>query len=140
MLSSRDIERVQATLPALMAVKSASTEHFYQRLFSHHPELQPMFSSENLQTGKQQLALFEAIVGYVKHLDDLSVLNGVIDHIVHKHQQAGVQPAHYHIVGVHLIETLRELLGADFTSQTEQAWQRAYQQLATLFIEREQTG
>ncbi len=137
MLNNQQIQLVKSTIPLLESAGTAITEHFYQRMFSHNPELQHIFNMSNQQSGRQSFALFSAIAAYAKHLDDLENLLSMVERIAHKHTSMNIQPAHYDIVGLHLIETLRELAPEQFTADIEAAWLAAYQLLAGIFIDKE---
>jgi len=137
MLTDKHIEIIKSTIPLLENAGSALTEHFYQRLFSHNPELQDIFNMSNQQTGRQQVALFEAIAAYAKNIENLSALTSAVERIAQKHTSFNIQAEHYAIVGHHLIETLRELATEAFTPDVEDAWTNAYQFLAGIFINRE---
>lgn len=137
MLSNQHIHVVKSTIPLLENAGSALTAHFYQRMFSHHPELKNIFNLTNQKTGRQQVALFEAIASYAKHIEDLEHLSSAVERIAQKHTSFSIQPEHYAIVGHHLIETLRELAPDAFTTEVEEAWSEAYSFLANIFIERE---
>lgn len=139
MLSQQDITIVKSTIPVLNAAGTAVTEHFYARMFKHNPELEHTFNMTNQKTGKQKTALFDAIVAYANHLDNVAVLEHAVNRISNKHASLHIQPGDYDIVGHHLIETFRELLGADFTPEIESAWTNAYIQLANLFVDKEAT-
>lgn len=138
MLSTATIAIVKSTIPLLESAGVTLTQHFYQRLFKHHPELQNMFNMAHQHNGKQPLALFSAIAAYAKHIDTPAMLQQAITRIAHKHSSLYVQPEHYAVVGHHLIETLRELAPHAFSAEVEQAWREAYQYLAQLFVTKEQ--
>ena len=137
MLTDKHIDIIKSTIPLLENAGPALTSHFYQRLFSHNPELQDIFNMSNQKTGRQQVALFEAIAAYAKNIENLSALTSAVERIAQKHTSFNIQPDHYAIVGHHLIETLRELATAAFTPEVESAWTSAYQFLAGIFINRE---
>lgn len=137
MLSQAHIDIVKSTVPLLQESGTRLTEHFYQRLFRHHPQLQHVFNMSHQKTGRQSFALFSAIAAYAKHLDTPEVLMPMVERIAHKHSSLNIRAEHYPIVGHHLIETLRELLPEQFSAEVEGAWVLAYQQLASLFIRRE---
>lgn len=134
MLSQQHIDTVKATIPLLASAGTAITEHFYQRMFSHNPELKNVFNMTHQKTGGQPAALFNAIAAYATHIDNLEVLTGAVMRIAHKHTSFNIQPDQYDIVGHHLIETLRELAPDAFTKDVEEAWVAAYGQLAGIFI------
>ena len=137
MLTDKHIDIIKSTIPLLENAGPALTSHFYQRMFSHNPELQDIFNMSNQKTGRQQVALFEAIAAYAKNIENLSALTSAVERIAQKHTSFNIQPDHYAIVGHHLIETLRELATAAFTPEVESAWTSAYQFLAGIFINRE---
>ena len=134
MLSQTHIDTVKATIPVLASAGTAITQHFYNRMFTHNPELKDVFNMSHQATGRQPAALFDAIAAYATHIDNLEVLTGAVMRIAHKHTSFNIQADQYAIVGHHLIETLRELLGDAFTPDIEAAWGAAYQQLADIFI------
>jgi len=137
MLTDKHIDIIKSTIPLLENAGPALTKHFYQRLFSHTPELQDIFNMANQHTGRQQVALFEAIAAYAKNIDNLAALTTAVERIAQKHTSFNIQADHYAIVGLHLIETLRELASDAFTADVEEAWTAAYQFLAQIFIGRE---
>ena len=137
MLNNQQISTVKSTIPLLESVGPALTEHFYTRMFEHNPELKDIFNMSNQHTGRQQVALFQAIAAYAKNIENLQVLTSAVERIAQKHTSFYIQPDHYDIVGHHLIETLRELAKDVFTQEIEQAWKAAYAYLAGIFIARE---
>ena len=137
MLNNGQIELVKSTVPLLEASGPAITDYFYNRLFTHNPEAQNIFNMSNQASGKQSFALFSAIAAYAKNLDNVEQLLTMVERIAQKHTSLNIQPAHYDLVGHHLIETLRELVPEQFTKEVEDAWTAAYQELAAIFIHRE---
>ncbi|WP_286270174.1 NO-inducible flavohemoprotein [Thalassotalea hakodatensis] len=138
MLSSQDIKIVQSTLPLIEQAGTQVTDHFYHRMFTHNPELKDIFNLSNQHSGKQKVALFEAIIAYAKNLNNVSVLKHAVERIANKHTSFHIKPDNYVVVGHHLIETMRELLTVHFTQAVEEAWKAAYGVLANLFIHREE--
>nr|WP_114765567.1 NO-inducible flavohemoprotein [Vibrio rhodolitus] len=138
MLNENHITVVKSTIPLLEGAGPALTQHFYQRMFSHNPELKDIFNMTHQKTGRQSVALFEAIAAYAKNIENLSALTQAVERIAHKHTSFNIQAEHYQIVGHHLIETLRELAPQAFTQEVEEAWTAAYLFLAQVFINREE--
>lgn len=138
MLTNQHIHIIKSTIPLLEAGGAALTAHFYQRMFRANPELMHIFNMANQHSGRQQAALFEAIAAYAKNIENLEVLQSAVERIAHKHTSLAIKAEHYAIVGHHLIETLRELLPQQFSSDVEEAWTSAYTFLANIFINREQ--
>lgn len=137
MLNNQHIEIVKSTIPLLESAGPALTQHFYQRMFSHNPELKDIFNMTHQKTGRQGVALFEAVAAYAKNIENLAALTSAVERIAQKHTSFNIQADHYQIVGHHLIETLRELAPEAFTSEVEEAWTAAYLFLAQIFIDRE---
>ncbi|KHT51516.1 NO-inducible flavohemoprotein [Vibrio sinaloensis] len=137
MLNNQHIDIVKSTIPLLESAGPALTAHFYQRMFAHNPELKDIFNMTHQKTGRQSVALFEAVAAYAKNIENLAALTSAVERIAHKHTSFNIQAEHYHIVGHHLIETLRELAPDAFTAEVEEAWTAAYLFLAQIFIDRE---
>lgn len=137
MLSEKTINIVKSTVPLLAQAGTVVTEHFYNRMFSHNPELQDIFNMANQRSGRQQFALFNALAAYAQNIDNLDVLKEALARINHKHASMHILPEHYPIVGGHLIGTLKELIPEQFTPEVEYAWREAYALLADICITEE---
>ncbi|MFQ2101966.1 NO-inducible flavohemoprotein [Aeromonas sanarellii] len=137
MLDQATIAVIKSTIPLLESAGPALTQHFYQRLFSHHPELKDVFNLAHQRSGGQPLALFSAVAAYARNIDNLGALAGAVERIAHKHTGFLIQPEQYHIVGSHLLATLKEMGGNAVTEEVLAAWGKAYGVLADIFIGRE---
>lgn len=129
---------VKATVPVLKEHGVLLTTHFYNRMFTHNPELKHIFNMGNQQNKRQQTALAMAVLAYAEHIEDPSVLFPVVDTIGHKHASLHIRPEHYAIVGKHLIASIAEVLGEAATPELLDAWTTAYNQLAALMTGHEQ--
>ena len=136
MLDAKTIALVRETLPAIAAAGPAVTQHFYQRMLSHNPELKDIFNMSNQASGRQPEALFKALCAYGSHLDTPEALLPAVEKIAQKHVSLSIQPEQYAIVGEHLLGTIRELL--DPGNEVLAAWAKAYGVLADIFINREE--
>ncbi|MEW6484600.1 MAG: NO-inducible flavohemoprotein [Pseudomonadota bacterium] len=136
MLDAKTIALVRETLPAIAAAGPAVTQHFYQRMLSHNPELKDVFNMSNQASGRQPEALFNALCAYGSHLDTPEALLPAVEKIAQKHVSLSIQPEQYAIVGEHLLGTIRELL--DPGDEVLAAWAKAYGVLADIFINREE--
>ncbi|WP_281705316.1 NO-inducible flavohemoprotein [Aeromonas taiwanensis] len=137
MLDQATIAVIKSTIPLLESAGPALTQHFYQRMFSHNPELKDVFNLAHQRSGGQPLALFSAVAAYAKNIDNLGALAGAVERIAHKHTGFLIQPEQYHIVGSHLLATLKEMGGSAVTDEVLAAWGKAYGVLADIFIGRE---
>lgn len=138
MLSESVRQSVKSTIPVLQQSGVALTSHFYARMFKHNPELKQIFNQGHQQGGRQQTALAMAVLAYAEHIDDPSVLAPVLTLIANKHASLGIRAEHYPIVGHHLLESIKEVLGAAADDALISAWGEAYGQLADLLIAEEQ--
>lgn len=137
MLSKKTIATVKATAPVLEVHGEALTRHFYQRMFSHNPEVAPLFNPSNQHAGSQQRALAAAICAYAANIDNLEVLGGAVELIAQKHASLRIKAEHYPIVGENLLASIREVLGDAATDDIINAWAEAYGFLADILIGRE---
>lgn len=134
MLTSEQKTLIKATVPILREHGVALTSHFYQRMFSHNPELKNIFNMGNQQTGKQQMALAMAVLAYAENIEDPSVLLPAVSKIGQKHTSLDIRAEHYPIVGKHLIGSISEVLGEAASPEILDAWSQAYDDLANIFI------
>ncbi len=137
MLSQKTIEIVKATAPVLQKNGNTLTRHFYNRMFSHNPEVLPYFNRANQTAGKQQAALASAICAYAANIDNLGQLKEAVELIAQKHASLQIKAEHYPIVGANLLASIREVLGSAATDEIITAWGEAYGLLADILINRE---
>lgn len=139
MLDQTTRDLVKATAPILKEHGVTLTRHFYARMFTHNPELKPIFNQGHQQAGAQQQALAMAVAAYAEHIEDPSVLAPVLTLVANKHASLGIRAEHYPIVGKHLLASIREVLGEAANDALIQAWAAAYGQLADLLIAQEKS-
>jgi nitric oxide dioxygenase len=133
-MDSRQKELIKATVPTLQTAGALLTGHFYNRMFTHNPELKEVFNMGNQANGRQREALAGAVLAYAEHIDNPGVLINVLKGIGHKHTSLNIEPAQYDIVGRHLIASISEVLGDAATPELLEAWTVAYNELAAIMI------
>jgi nitric oxide dioxygenase len=114
------------------------TRHFYQRMFDEDPGVKAFFNPAHQHSGTQQRALAAAICAYAQHIENPGELASAVALIAHKHASLQILPAHYPIVGKHLLASIREVLGEAATDDVINAWAEAYGVLAGLFVQKEE--
>lgn len=140
MLSEAHRAIVKATVPLLETGGEALTQHFYRLMLSNYPEVRPLFNQAHQASGDQPRALANGVLAYARHIDKLETLGPLVQQIVHKHVSLQVLPEHYPIVGTCLLQAIREVLGPDVaTDEVIAAWAAAYQQLADILIQAEES-
>lgn len=139
MLSEQHRALIKATIPLLEQGGEALTTHFYQKLFRDHPEVKALFNQAHQASGAQPRALANSVLMYARHIDHLEALGPLAAQIVNKHVALQVLPEHYPLVGSCLLQSIREVLGAEIaTDAILEAWGAAYQQLADILIQAEE--
>ncbi len=109
MLDAQTIATVKATIPLLVETGPKLTAHFYDRMFTHNPELKEIFNMSNQRNGDQREALFNAIAAYASNIENPAALLPAVEKIAQKHTSFQIQPEQYNIVGTHLLATLDEM-------------------------------
>ena len=122
LLVKKSWRRVREIDPLLLA------EVFYNRLFSMHPSLRKMFP-ENLEV--QYGRLLDTFNIIVMRLENLDSINQHISDLGARHQDYGTKPEHYALMGQTLIHTLKECLGDEWNTPTEEAWNFCFETLAS---------
>lgn len=133
-LDSKTIEIIKSTVPVLEVRGKEITSRFYQLMFTNHPELLNIFNHANQKLGRQQGALANAVYAAASHIEQLEDILPVVKQIGHKHRSLGVKAEHYPIVGKHLLLAMQDVLGDAATDEVIDAWAKAYQIIADVFI------
>lgn len=137
MLSEQTKEIVKQTVPVLEQYGNEITKVFYEKLFEAHPELLNIFNKSNQKQGKQQTALAQTVLAAAKHIDQLEAIVPNVNQIAHKHRALQVKEEHYPIVGEYLLKAIKEVLGDAATDDIMNAWEEAYGEIASVFIQME---
>ncbi len=140
MLSNAQRALIKATVPLLETGGEALITHFYRTMLGEYPEVRPLFNQAHQASGDQPRALANGVLMYARHIDQLQELGPLVAKVVNKHVSLQVLPEHYPIVGTCLLRAIREVLGEQIaTDEVLEAWGAAYQQLADLLIEAEES-
>lgn len=92
---------------------------FYRNLFTLDPSLRAMFkTSIELQSRK----LMDALSYTIATLENPKALVPILEGLGRRHVAYGTRDEHYETVIAALIQTFKEILGANFTSEISQAW------------------
>lgn len=135
-LTTKALDIVQATLPAVSAAGADFAAHFYKRLFAAHPELLNTFNATNQRAGRQPKAFFSAIAtSAVCVLENGTLPIALLEGVCQKHCALHVEPTQYATFGKHLIETIADLFTPD--QEVLDAWGELYGALADHCMKRE---
>ncbi len=135
MLDRKTIQTIQSTVPVLKKHGTTITSRFYELLFTNHPELLNLFNHSNQHKGRQQGALANAVYAAAVHIDRLEAILPAVKQIAHKHRSLGVKPEQYRVVGENLLKAIKDVLGDAATDEILDAWAKAYQVIADVFIQ-----
>jgi len=133
-LSEKTVEIVKATAPVVAKNAEAITSTMYEIMFANHPEVKEMFKDAEPDQHKKLAA---AVGAYAANIDNLGVLDKAIEKMVSAHIKTRVQPEHYPIVGLSILEAIKKVLGDAATPEIINAWKEAYFFLADILIEKE---
>ena len=133
-LSQQTIDIVKATAAPIAINGEAITTRMYEILFENHPETQVLFQNA---ASDQHKKLAGAVAAYAANIDNLAVLSKAVEKMAQKHVSTMVKPEHYPMVGVSLLQAVKDILGDAATDQVMEAWKEAYFFLADILIARE---
>ena len=99
---------------------------FYERLFTHYPQLQRLFAHTDMQA--QHTRFLVALFQVLDHSTPARIeeVVGGLAQLGERHRGYNVQPEHFPIVGDILLSTLADVLADKWTPEVEQAWADAY--------------
>ena len=133
-LSQNTIEIVKATAAPIAINAEAITTRMYEILFANYPETEMLFQNASPDQHKK---LAGAVAAYAANIDNLAVLSKAVENMAQKHVKTMVKPEHYPMVGVSLLEAVKDVLGDAATDEVIEAWKEAYFFLADILIARE---
>ena len=105
---------------------------FYEKLFTTHPELKPLFATTDM--AKQQKKLINALVLVVENLRSPEALGPVLNALGGRHIGYGVIPKYYGPVGDALLSAFEQSLQQDWTPEVKLAWTDAYRAITALML------
>jgi len=127
-----DARLLRDTLEATLALDDSFPKRFYDRLFSEHPEVIPMFHRNS--PGAQRKMFAQKLTMIVDHMEDEEWLARELGSVAESHARYGVRAEMYTWVGTALIETLREACGEEWSDEAERAWQEAYARITQAIL------
>ncbi len=132
-ITSEELRMVQASLDRLRENFDAHSTYFYDALFRHAPQLRQMFRDDLTGQGMKFMTTLDVIV---QKLDDEDQIAEQYTGLGKSHATMRVHAADFAPMEEALIETMRNALGDDFTSELEHAWRKAYAVVSSNMIRR----
>jgi len=131
-MTPEQIALVKSSWQQVMPMADKAAELFYAKLFELDPELRPLFKGDMEEQGRKLMLMINTAVN---GLDAPEAIVPAVQAMGVRHAGYGVQDAHYDTVGVALLWTLGQGLGASFTPEVKNAWASAYGLLANTMKE-----
>ena len=127
---ARQKELIQGTWVQVGPIADQAAAIFYQRLFEIDPSTRPLFNTTDMV--QQHKKLLQILSVAVSSLDNLGALAKTVEDLGRRHAGYGVKDAHYDSVGVALLWTLEQGLGAAWTPEAATAWKEVYGLLSSI--------
>jgi len=121
---------IQGTWAQVVPIADQAAAIFYQRLFEIDPRTCALFNTTDM--AQQQKKLIQILSVAVSSLDNLGALGKTVEDLGRRHAGYGVKDAHYDSVGVALLWTLEQGLGAAWTPEAAAAWKEVYGLLSSI--------
>ena len=126
-LTPRQVELVAASFATIVPIQDRVASFFYRRLFELDPSLRPLFGGSLAKQGRKLVATLRVAV---TSLDRFEAIAPALEALGRRHAGYGVIDRHYDTVAAALLWTLAQELGAEFTTEVEDAWTACYTLLA----------
>lgn len=130
-LDRTDHPLLRRSLAQAAADPAGFARTFYGHLFRTIPGIRVLFPEDMAQ---QEMKLVQTLAMVVAGIDESERLVPKLRRLGAAHRGYGTKAMHYRHVGESLLATLRELSGETWDDDTELAWQRLYQWVATHMI------
>ncbi|MFO1143132.1 MAG: globin domain-containing protein [Amaricoccus sp.] len=132
-VDAQQIRLVRESLPLIRQRLVPASLDFYENLFAVAPELSKMFRSDLASQGMRFMTTLATIADLLDATDELE---DEARDLARAHAGLGVREAHFAPMGVALMVTMAETLGAAFTPALQAAWHAAYDDFAARMIRR----
>ncbi len=129
-LTDHQRQLVTASFARLVPLSSKATSLFYSRLWEIAPETKPLFHATDMN--QQGMKLMQTLGVTVRSLHDLDSIFPYLRELGQRHIHYGVSKDHFDQVKSALLWTIKECLGRDFTPETQEAWDAAYNLIASM--------
>lgn len=129
-LDERDITLVEHNFAVLMSFSDALAERFYQRLFAEYPAIMPLFKSVTIEG--QHKKLLASMVLLIQHLRDSEMIADYLQGLGVRHQQYGVEAAHYEMFIENWLSVISEFADQEWDEELQQAWKNVLEYVAEL--------
>ena len=127
-----DIETLRYSFRRLSPRADALAQHFYDTLFTRHPEVLPLFAGVDFDDQRRKLVRALALV--VRHLEQPDFLRAYLQGLGAIHLAYGVAPEHYRAVSECLIASLAHTAGSTWSEAEAAAWRTALDDISRTML------
>lgn len=124
-------ERLKKSYELVRAKEVRFGEIFYAKLFDAAPGLRVMFKTD---PAVQARKLMESLDAVVRNLEQPKENAAMLAELGKRHAGYGATPAHYELVVSLLIESMREVLGAEGEGRVLEEWRTALKLISQQMI------
>ena len=128
---------LQKSFIRILPKKEQFARAFYQNLFTHYPQVRPLFAYTDMNF--QQSKLLAALTLVINNLKNVESLKPTLIELGQHHVQYHVKPEHYTMVKDTLLLTLGEFLEAMWTEELQIAWATSFDAVVQLMCEASQS-
>lgn len=127
-IMSEDAQIIMATLQLVVERVDDPTPQVFRRLFTDHPELEPLFVRDDagLVRGQMFQVTIESLLDFVS---DRTYGANLIQIERVNHQGLGVEPEVFDTFYLTVLATFKDILGDDWTVEMERAWTKVVSEL-----------
>lgn len=129
-MNPNQIALVQSSFEQAARIAPHFAATFYAELFALDPSLRGLFKNDMIAQGQKLMQTLAVIVSSLDQGEAPEARELAIRHL-----EYGVTRAHYRLVELALMRTLKHELGPSFTPEAREAWAAAYAELSKTMIE-----
>jgi hemoglobin-like flavoprotein len=127
-----EIQTLRYSFHRLSPRADALAQHFYDLLFTRHPEVLPLFAGVDFDDQRRKLVRALALV--VRHLEQPDFLRAYLQGLGAIHLAYGVATPHYRAVTECLLASLAHTAGSSWTEAEAAAWQLALDEISKTML------
>jgi hemoglobin-like flavoprotein len=136
MITNHQIQLIQQSWELVKPISKDAGLLFYEKLFAKAPGIRYLFKADITEQADKLMIMLNFVVSKLNRLDTIIT---DVQKLGQRHNQYGAKPEHYEVVGICLIETLRDGLGEHWNEELQQAWLTAFTILKTAMIDAQQS-
>ncbi len=106
---------------------------FYENLLRAHPEFKNLFNQSDMAEQKKMLAGILTLV--IRNWQKPQMLSSSLKRLGARHVKYGPLSKYYPLFGEVLLDTFKQYLGSDWTTEMKQAWTEVYDSITKLMLE-----